>query len=296
MTIFLPKSLDAASPAMLIFSVSLHALVFLGAIVLSSSLSAHHRQMEEGISRVKLVESGPAHVQVERMQRGPVKDTGEPEPVAHETRDEFTMKEAVESPREIVEPRLSQSKSVGTIKLSKRKRSLEKVELPKPAPKNESQGETAKKKPEAQDFLEKRLAALRKQVENKKSEETAPPSSGGSKLQNDSRSGAGAVPAAGSGEVARWMDGVRRRINSRWSVLGDTSRLERFTVVGVRIADDGRLVDASVDESSGDPLFDRSAMRAVFQASPFPPVPPEVKEKIRQAGGLALRFTPGGLQ
>jgi TonB family protein len=68
------------------------------------------------------------------------------------------------------------------------------------------------------------------------------------------------------------------------------------TVIGVKIADNGRLMDASVDKSSGDQVFDRSAMRAVFQAAPFPPIPSELKEKISKAGGLALRFTPKGMQ
>jgi TonB family protein len=72
--------------------------------------------------------------------------------------------------------------------------------------------------------------------------------------------------------------------------------LERITIVGVRIADNGRLMDASVDESSGDQVFDRSAIRAVFQAAPFPPIPSELKEKISRAGGLALRFTSKGMQ
>jgi TonB family protein len=51
-----------------------------------------------------------------------------------------------------------------------------------------------------------------------------------------------------------------------------------------------------VNESSGDEVFDKSALRAVFQADPFPAVPTEVMGKIRKAGGLALRFTPKGMQ
>ena len=72
--------------------------------------------------------------------------------------------------------------------------------------------------------------------------------------------------------------------------------MERVTIIGVKIADNGRLMDASVDESSGDQVFDRSAMRAVLQAAPFPPIPSELKEKISKAGGLAFRFTPKGVQ
>jgi len=64
----------------------------------------------------------------------------------------------------------------------------------------------------------------------------------------------------------------------------------------VKLSDYGKLLDATVDESSGYLVFDRSAMRAVFQASPFPAVTPAIREKIQSAGGLALRFTAGGMQ
>ena len=79
-------------------------------------------------------------------------------------------------------------------------------------------------------------------------------------------------------------------------MLGDQTKLDKIAVIGVQIAEDGKLVDASIDSSSGDKLFDNSALRAIFHAAPFPPIPQEVTDKIRQSGGLALRFTPGGMQ
>ena len=66
--------------------------------------------------------------------------------------------------------------------------------------------------------------------------------------------------------------------------------------MGIKLAEDGRLIDARLDRASGDVVLDRSALRAVAQANPFPAVPTEVAEKIRQEGGLALEFTVRGMK
>jgi hypothetical protein len=44
--------------------------------------------------------------------------------------------------------------------------------------------------------------------------------------------------------------------------------------------------NVAVDESSGDELFDKSAMRRILQGAPFPALPCEAAEKIRDAGGM----------
>jgi colicin import membrane protein len=89
---------------------------------------------------------------------------------------------------------------------------------------------------------------------------------------------------------------VRSRVNLHWSVFAEDQPVRRVTIIAVKIADDGELIDARVDESSGNQTFDLSAMRAVRQAAPFPSVPRMLREEIRKRGGLALRFTPGGMQ
>ncbi|MGC8604942.1 MAG: TonB family protein [Desulfomonilaceae bacterium] len=116
------------------------------------------------------------------------------------------------------------------------------------------------------------------------------------------RSGLDTPAGAGSGsqtsaEIARWFEAVRNRINSHWSVLGEESKAPaKATIISVQLSDDGRLLEASIDSGSGDGFFDSSAMRAIYQSAPFPPMSPEISAKIRAEGGLALRFTPGGLQ
>jgi TonB family protein len=88
---------------------------------------------------------------------------------------------------------------------------------------------------------------------------------------------------------------VKSRINSQWFLTGDDPRKNKETIIGIQISDNGSLIKASVDKSSGDKVFDNSAMRAIHQAAPFPPLPSEVK-KIQESRGLGLRFTPRGMQ
>lgn len=294
MTISIPRSLDAASPLMLMFSVSIHGLFFVALILASFLLPSPIKPIENGIRNVKLVEPNAVALSLEKVQRGPVKTRDvEAESVVEES---SAPEEVYEAKKEVAELKVIHSNPADTIRVNRRTRSLQKVEQPKPLPQKNPDAEATKKKTDVQDFLEKRLASIRKEVETRKTDASSSSSakrSNNSEVSERNGSKSGAVP---SDDLVQWLDVVRNRINSHWSVFGDARKLERFTVIGVRIDDDGRLVDTSVDESSGDPIFDRSAVRAVIQASPFPPIPVEVREKIRKAGGLALRFTPGGIQ
>lgn len=97
-----------------------------------------------------------------------------------------------------------------------------------------------------------------------------------------------------SQELYRWLAQVRDLINQHWAVFHDRRNHGRETIVAVDIASNGELLTASIDKRSGDSVLDRSALRAVQDAAPYPPIPREVHEQIRKAGGLALRFTPYG--
>jgi len=195
--------------------------------------------------------------------------------------------------RETVKPVSLNAPAKEVIPLRKRKKPPRRVLAAKP----EKRKKPPEKRKDPQSFVEKRLAAIRSDLEARKKDHDSPQTSQAPQDRISRPSNGPGLPGAGVDEdLVRWFDGVRHRINSNWSVFGEPTNSARVTVVGVRIADDGALIDASVEESSGDPVMDRSAMRAVFLAAPFPPVPPSVKERIRKAGGLALRFTPGGMR
>ncbi len=287
------RSPASASPWGLLLSVSLHGLVFLAVIILSVSISKVTKPAEEIISHVKLVAPKAYSPVVEQIEHRPTEAPKEIPEVLTET---SPLEKVSEKPRATLEARAVASQNRDVIAVKKRKRPLRRVEAANEPDKKKPQPETAKKKEDPQSFLEKRLAAIRQDVDNKKTDAAPPRPSQGEGSQTSEKQGVKQGGSSIDEKSARWFDEVRTRINSHWSILGDDRQVERVTIIGVRIADNGRLTDASVDESSGDQVFDRSAMRAVFQAAPFPSIPFELKEKISQAGGLAFRFTPKGMQ
>ncbi|MDQ1238167.1 MAG: hypothetical protein QG577_352 [Thermodesulfobacteriota bacterium] len=285
------ERVDAASPGMLALSVSVHFVLFFALFTLSLTSVGRSIPQAEGVSKVSLIEEPGLRPPAEVMARGPVKMQEKEEVIETTTAESAPV--ASESPREVLEHRMSDLTTKEIIPLAKRKKQPQRVESPKPQPVKKPDQQTAQKKSDSKEFLEQRLAALKQDVEARRSEQQ---SAAQQRQPFTGTAGSGNGRQGVNQELLRWFQDVRGRVNSNWSVFGDNRTAERFAIIGVRLSDDGRLIDATVDETSGDPLFDRSAMRAVFQASPFPPVPPEIRERIRQAGGLALRFSPVGMQ
>jgi colicin import membrane protein len=63
------------------------------------------------------------------------------------------------------------------------------------------------------------------------------------------------------------------------------------TIVGIRIAKDGRVLQINIESASGNEPFDQSAIRAIEKSSPLPPLPGE--EETMEVG---IRFTPEEIQ
>lgn len=296
MTHVLVKKPQAASPWMLAVSVGLHGLVVLVALVVSATLAKKFAPTDEQITRVKLVAAPASTAAVEKMPLNQANVA--PELPSEELEQPRVAVEAAQPPREAIEARVAPTPAKEIIPLKRRKSPPQRVEAakkPEKKPDKKAKEEPPPKELSPENHLEKRLASITREVERRKKEEAAKRLRGGS-------SQLAATPGSQEGgtvadeELVRWLEGVRSRINSHWSVLGDQRSLRRVTVIGVKIAESGRLLDASVHNSSGDDIFDGSALRAVFQADPFPRVPSQVLERIQKAGGLALRFTPGGMQ
>lgn len=282
---------SGCSPWMLLISAGFHGLLILTVIFLALALKTSRKPLELGVSNVKLVEAKNVFPLIEKIDHAPSKDTPMPPPqeIARTTPKINDSKIT----RETVRPRSIAAPKQKIIPLKKRKRALRRVQAPRP---EEPAQETPKKEAPA-GFLEKRLAAIREEVQNRKKERSSSriaQETGDSQAKH--RGSVGQGNASVDKDLVRWLNVVRGRINSHWSLFGEHRQQQRVAVVGVQMADDGRLMDASLDKSSGDQVFDRSALRAVFQAAPFPPLPPTLRERIRSAGGLALRFTPSGIQ
>jgi len=74
---------------------------------------------------------------------------------------------------------------------------------------------------------------------------------------------------------AWYLRQVQSKIGERWE---GQARNSSQPLVVFEIGRDGKIRGVSVEKSSGNPLYDQAAMRAITEAAPFPPLPEEFKE------------------
>jgi len=70
-----------------------------------------------------------------------------------------------------------------------------------------------------------------------------------------------------------YADILRQKIGEKWNTGGIDPRLQTHAIVTFTILRNGAIRDVKVRDSSGNYLLDSSAMRAIYDASPFPPLP-----------------------
>ena len=272
-----------ASNSMMLVSIGLHLTALVAVIIMSYSFSRPTKVVGPVVSNVKLVESGAAQVQLAKPE------VSMAEPAIIPLTREFAEPATAHAPvQERLTSSFSEAKPAPSLQLQKRKKPPQKIQETKPAPTKKAE----RKEPDNSKYLESRLSEIRSKMRDRSSESRSAENVETKPARSSGRAGASGADM----ELVRWFELVKNKVNTHWSLLGDQTRLDKITVVGVQITEDGKLIDASIDSSSGDKLFDNSALRAVFHAAPFPPIPNEVNEKIKQSGGLALRFTPGGMQ
>jgi TolA protein len=82
------------------------------------------------------------------------------------------------------------------------------------------------------------------------------------------------------GGSADYYSTITKVIWQQW-VYPDTGKKDIEAIISVNIKQDGTAIVQRVEKSSGDALFDRSAMRAIAKASPLPPPPQEMEIGVR---------------
>lgn len=91
-----------------------------------------------------------------------------------------------------------------------------------------------------------------------------------------------AVPSVTTGDMALdtdefpfayYLATIKRKIAANWSVPGTAPGGLIFCRVYFRISRSGSVESPGIETSSGNFLFDQSALRAVIQAGPLPPLP-----------------------
>jgi TonB family protein len=85
---------------------------------------------------------------------------------------------------------------------------------------------------------------------------------------------------------------IQSKIGERWSPPRAAAVGGERVVVLFEIQRDGQVREPLVERSSGNALYDQSALRAVTEASPFPPLPPEFKASSLRVH-FGFEFQPG---
>jgi colicin import membrane protein len=85
-----------------------------------------------------------------------------------------------------------------------------------------------------------------------------------------------------------WIE-VLEKVHAAWGVPSPSfKKLE--TIVTIRIRKDGRIVDISVDQRSGNRIYDESILRALRAVDPLPPIPSTLGTDPID---ISFRFYPG---
>jgi colicin import membrane protein len=103
------------------------------------------------------------------------------------------------------------------------------------------------------------------------------------KARGDKSAGSARVPSsarAKGGGAADYYSMITKEIWQQW-VYPDTGQKDIEAVISIKILKDGTAIVQKVEKSSGNALFDRSAVRAIAKASPLPPPPEEMEIGVR---------------
>ncbi|MEK7839463.1 MAG: energy transducer TonB, partial [candidate division NC10 bacterium] len=89
-------------------------------------------------------------------------------------------------------------------------------------------------------------------------------------------SGTGALTLDVSDFPHAWyLRQVLQKVEERWQKQGQTSEPSQKPLVLVEIQRDGSIRAPKIEKSSGNAFYDQAALRAIADASPFPPLPQE---------------------
>jgi len=90
-------------------------------------------------------------------------------------------------------------------------------------------------------------------------------------------------------QYQNYYDQLEQKVRENWIPPQELDRgdMDSMTVVSLTLLPDGRVLKSYIEESSGDPIFDQSVIRAIMKSTPFAPPPIGLTE---QTFDLGLRF------
>lgn len=151
--------------------------------------------------------------------------------------------------------------------------------------------DTLKKKMETErSSRNDRVAKLKEEISSRSSSAAAPQTP---RPAVNPASGGGAAKASLEAKYPAYYGLIRDKVQDNWIYPEGLKDNGISVIVSIKIARSGKLLDVSVEKSSGDHAFDASLLKAVKKAAPFPALPVNMEGSFLETG---LRFCPGCAQ
>lgn len=269
-----------------------------GSIILHAALLAAAAFVYTGANRVFITPvytvdllSGPA---AQKAKAAP--------PAQDEARSEPAPPPAapVEKPR-AVEPKKAPPVEVSKDALKVKEKppleeALRKIEKRVEQRKNEALVDTSidelKRKMEASRLSKERVSRLKEELASRAASPPAAPAAKPAQAEN-SAPGAGAARPSLEERYSAYYGVLRDKVQENWIYPQGLKDNRISIIVSMKIARNGKLIEASVEKSSGNKAFDDSLLKAIKKAAPFPPLPTDLEGNFLETG---LRFCPGCMQ
>jgi colicin import membrane protein len=250
----------------MIISACCHTIMFLVFLFLSGTGRA--REVYRPQYQVRLV--GPQQV----ASLAPAAKTAKPSPAPQPPKPKPEAKKVVLPDKKPPPPQQKKVEKPPAEKKPPGPKAPEAKPAPKPAPAVE------KKEPSAEEVLAEALARIEKRAGSKGDPAASAPGRSFSAWEEKQK----------EIEYSAYYDQVERAVRANWIPPQhmDFQRQTAMTVVSITLLPDGRVLKSTVEESSGDPQFDQSVMRAILKSTPFPP--PPIGGIKQQNFELGLRF------
>ena len=136
----------------------------------------------------------------------------------------------------------------------------------------------------------KKEAEAKRQAEEKKKREAEAKRQAEEKKKREAEEAKRQLISSCSSALVALVGEIENKVHNNWAYAGDATGLE--VIISVKVTRDGEVASANEWRSSGDPIFDRSAVNALRKASPLPfPDDPRCYEHIKEFNFI---FTPDG--
>ena len=246
----------------ILLSAIFHVVLFLALLLMSSTGRA--RVVYKPQYKVRLVKPQ----EVSSLAKPGPKKVVKPKPPPKVSKPKPKPKKVVVPKKKDTPPKKKKAK-----KPPPEKKQAKKKPEPKPAPVK------APPEPAPEEILEEALARIQKRAGSREKVAANVPGRSSSSWEEKQK----------EIQYSAYYDQVERAVRENWIPPQSMNFEEQsaIAVVSLTLLPDGRVLKSYIEETSGDPKFDQSVMRAILKSTPFPPPPIGLKQ---QSFDLGLRF------